>query len=130
MDATDAFEAMGHSWHAKVRAYGDELVVSSLSLPKEGNLIRPSWLTRQDAVPAVKVWLFKVLMFDVHRRLSYHDFWPCESDAVSSRKPHLSPSFFVVVLVGVVVISRYAWSVAAFLSVMKTEGVSSLRSIS
>lgn len=75
LDATAAFEAMGHDWSTKTQQFGDELIVQSLQIPREGNIIRPQWLMRQEAVPRAKVWLFKLLLFDVRQKLSYHDFW-------------------------------------------------------
>eukprot|EP00931_Biecheleriopsis_adriatica_P121005 TRINITY_DN96098_c0_g1_i1.p1 TRINITY_DN96098_c0_g1~~TRINITY_DN96098_c0_g1_i1.p1 ORF type:complete len:335 (-),score=52.21 TRINITY_DN96098_c0_g1_i1:27-1031(-) len=115
MDATEAFEAMGHSWDLKVRSYGKQLIVSSLSLQKEGNLIRPAWLLKQEAVPVPKVWLYKLFMFDVRCQISYHDFWYREnhSNSADGNKLHLSSGSYVLLLVGGVAFLGYACSVAA-----------------
>lgn len=75
LDATDAFEAMRHSWSEKMGEFGAALIVRELQLPREGSILRPSWLLRQEAVPAWKDFLFRLVFFDVHRKLSYHDFW-------------------------------------------------------
>jgi hypothetical protein len=75
LDATDAFEAMRHSWSAKMGEFGDEFIVRDLQLPRDGSIIRPFWLLQQEAVPTWKDMLFRLLLFDTHRKLSYHDFW-------------------------------------------------------
>lgn len=74
-DATEAFEAMGHSWFGKYTGFGEELLVDYLRLPQEGSIIRPAWLIRQDAMPPWKKWLYEILMLNANRELSYHDFW-------------------------------------------------------
>merc|ERR1712113_1226225 len=44
LDATDAFEAMCHSWSSKTGEYGSEFIVRKLHLPREGSILRPGWL--------------------------------------------------------------------------------------
>lgn len=75
LDATEAFEAMGHSYSEKTGAFGAELIVPELQLPREGNILRPAWLLQQESVPTWKDFLFRLVFFDVHCKLSYHDFW-------------------------------------------------------
>jgi len=111
MDATEAFEAMGHSWDEKIRGYGKQLIVSSLSLPREGNLIHPAWLVKQEAVPVLKAWLYKLLMFDVRCEISYHDFWQRENlpQSEDGRERNHSPGSYILFLAGAIAIFRYAW---------------------
>eukprot|EP00931_Biecheleriopsis_adriatica_P064995 TRINITY_DN39632_c0_g1_i1.p1 TRINITY_DN39632_c0_g1~~TRINITY_DN39632_c0_g1_i1.p1 ORF type:complete len:310 (+),score=52.29 TRINITY_DN39632_c0_g1_i1:28-957(+) len=78
LDATEAFEAMGHSWLGKNAAFEDELkelLVQSLQLAEEGNILSPAWQPEQDLLPPWKRWVYGLLLWDVDRKLSYHDFW-------------------------------------------------------
>lgn len=75
LDSTEAFEAIGHSWSDKTAEFGDRLIVPELQLSKEGTILTPTWLLKQEAVPTWKRLLFALMLFDVHRELSYHDFW-------------------------------------------------------
>jgi len=74
-DATEAFEAMGHSWFGKRAGFGDELLVDWLRIPEEGSILRPAWLLRQDAMPSWKKALYDIFLLNANRQLSYHDFW-------------------------------------------------------
>merc|ERR1712107_796683 len=75
LDATEAFEAMCHSWCEDGHDFGSEFIVRDLQLPREGNILRPSWILNQETVSPVAKWLGNLLLINVHSKLSYHDFW-------------------------------------------------------
>mmetsp|Transcript_80653 Transcript_80653/g.147561 ORF Transcript_80653/g.147561 Transcript_80653/m.147561 type:complete len:294 (+) Transcript_80653:42-923(+) len=74
LDATEAFEAMQHSWSERSN-FGAEFIVQDLLLPKEGSIWKPSWKILQESVPMRKRVAFGILGLNVHRHLCYHDFW-------------------------------------------------------
>ena len=74
LDATEAFEAMQHSYQEK-RDFGGAQIVENLHLPREGNILKPPWLVQREAVPAITKWTFSLLLLNVNRHLCYHDFW-------------------------------------------------------
>lgn len=77
-DATEAFEAMGHSWMGRNKDgyfwFDDALIVSRLRLPEEGSILRPGWFRQQEEIPPWKKRCYDLLQISAKRQLSYRDF--------------------------------------------------------